>query len=110
MSASVTARRLEGVLPIVHVPFDAADRIDEADLAREVDWIFATGAHGLGTGMVSEVLKLSRSAIEPAPALSEEQARLIRRVANIEAQKRMVLLLDPSNMLDAGELDALAAA
>jgi 4-hydroxy-tetrahydrodipicolinate synthase len=59
MNASVTARRLEGVLPIVHVPFDAADRIDEADLAREVDWIFATGAHGLGTGMVSEVLKLT---------------------------------------------------
>jgi purine-binding chemotaxis protein CheW len=65
---------------------------------------------GFVVDQVSEVLKLPRAAIEPAPALSEAQARLIRRVANIEAQKRMVLLLDPANLLDAGELDALAAA
>lgn len=50
---------LAGVLPIVHTPFDAADRIDAADLRREVDWIFAAGADGLGTGMVSEILRLS---------------------------------------------------
>ncbi len=49
---------LAGVLPIVHVPFDARDRIDTADLKREIDWIFAVGANGLGTGMVSEVMRL----------------------------------------------------
>ncbi len=64
---------------------------------------------GFVVDQVSEVLKLPRTAIEPAPVLSEDQARLVRRVANIEAQKRMVLLLDPANLLDAGELDALAA-
>lgn len=53
------AGRLAGVLPIVHVPFDAADRIDVAALRREIDWIFAVGAAGLGTGMVSEVTRLS---------------------------------------------------
>ena len=52
-------RPLSGVLPIVHVPFDASDRIAEADLRREIDWIFATGADGLGTGMVSEVTRLA---------------------------------------------------
>jgi dihydrodipicolinate synthase/N-acetylneuraminate lyase len=52
-------RPLAGVLPIVHVPFDARDRIDAVDLKREVDWIFAVGADGLGTGMVSEVVRLS---------------------------------------------------
>lgn len=65
---------------------------------------------GFVVDQVSEVLKLPRAAIEPAPALSEQQARVMRRVANIESQKRMVLLLDPANLLDAGELDALAAA
>lgn len=52
-------RPLAGVLPIVHLPFDSRDRIDAADLAREVDWIFSVGADGLGTGMVSEVGRLS---------------------------------------------------
>jgi purine-binding chemotaxis protein CheW len=66
---------------------------------------------GVRTGFivdqVSEVLKIPRSAIEPAPRLSEEQARLIRRVANLEKQKRMILLLDPTNLLEADELEAL---
>jgi dihydrodipicolinate synthase/N-acetylneuraminate lyase len=52
-------RTLAGVLPIVHVPFDADDRIDRSDLAREVDWVYAVGADGLGTGMVSEVVRLT---------------------------------------------------
>jgi hypothetical protein len=32
---------------------------------------------------------------------------LIRRVANLESQGRMILLLDPANLLEAGELAAL---
>ena len=52
-------KRLQGVLPIVHTPFTDDDEIDEATLRREVDWIFATGADGLGTGMVSELLRLT---------------------------------------------------
>jgi purine-binding chemotaxis protein CheW len=66
---------------------------------------------GVRTGFivdqVSEVLKIPRTAIEPAPALSEEQARLIRRVANLEARKRMVLLLDPADLLNVAEVRAL---
>jgi purine-binding chemotaxis protein CheW len=69
----------------------------------------AGGRTGFIVDQVTEVLKLPRGAIEAAPELSREQARLIRRVANLEAQKRMVLLLDPAQLLDAGEIDALAA-
>jgi purine-binding chemotaxis protein CheW len=64
---------------------------------------------GFIVDQVSEVLKISRASIEPAPELSEEQARLIRRVANLEAQKRMILLLDPANLLAAGEVAAIGA-
>jgi purine-binding chemotaxis protein CheW len=59
---------------------------------------------------VLEVLKIARSAIGPAPALSDEQARLIRRVANLEKQKRMILLLDAKNLLcfeERAEIEAL---
>lgn len=61
-------RRLTGVLPIFHTPFLDNDDIDEASLKREVDWIFSVGADGLGTGMVSELLRLT---IEERKRLSE---------------------------------------
>lgn len=50
---------LRGVLPIVQTPFDDDERIDWGVLAREVDWAFDVGANGLGTGMVTELLRLS---------------------------------------------------
>jgi 4-hydroxy-tetrahydrodipicolinate synthase len=52
-------RPLGGVLPIVHTPFTEADTIDAAALRRAVDWAFAAGADGLGTGMVSETFRLT---------------------------------------------------
>jgi dihydrodipicolinate synthase/N-acetylneuraminate lyase len=52
-------KRLEGVLPIVHTPFAENGDVDGPSLAREIDWIFAAGADGLGTGMVSELLRLT---------------------------------------------------
>jgi 4-hydroxy-tetrahydrodipicolinate synthase len=52
-------KRLHGVLPIVQTPFLEPGDIDFETLAREVDWAFNQGIDGLGTGMVSEVLKLA---------------------------------------------------
>ena len=51
--------QLAGVLPIVHTPFTDHDAIDEASLRRQLDWAFDTGADGCGTGMVSEILRLT---------------------------------------------------
>jgi dihydrodipicolinate synthase/N-acetylneuraminate lyase len=77
-----TRRSLAGVLPIVHVPFDACDQIDAADLRREVDWIFSVGAHGLGTGMVSEVTRLS----------ADERARLTEILVEYAAGRGSVFV------------------
>ncbi len=52
-------KRLAGVLPIVQTPFDQNLQIDWPVLKREIDWAFGIGAHGFGTGMVSEVRTLS---------------------------------------------------
>ncbi|NKN34337.1 chemotaxis protein CheW [Marichromatium bheemlicum] len=58
---------------------------------------------GIRTGFivdsVAEVLKIPKTAIEPAPQLSSEQARLIARVANLEGQKRMIQLIEPSQLI-----------
>ncbi len=53
------AKRLHGVLPIVHTPFCDDESIDATSLRREIEFAFATGADGLGTGMVSEILRLT---------------------------------------------------
>ncbi|NDB69314.1 MAG: hypothetical protein EB015_15155 [Methylocystaceae bacterium] len=52
-------RKLSGVLPIVQTPFSADDVIDTVALKRSVDWAFQVGAQGLGTGMVSETVRLT---------------------------------------------------
>jgi purine-binding chemotaxis protein CheW len=67
---------------------------------------------GVRTGFivdaVAEVLKVPRRCIEPAPRLSNEQATLLARMANLEKQKRMLQLIDPIHLLAEGELSSVA--
>jgi purine-binding chemotaxis protein CheW len=58
---------------------------------------------------VAEVLKVPRSAIEPAPHLSVDQVHLISRVANLEKQKRIILLIEPLNLLDSKDRKGLSS-
>ena len=73
-------RPLHGVLPIVHTPFLGDDSIDAASLRREIDFAFATGADGLGTGMVSEILRLT----------SDERISLTEQIADLAAGRGTV--------------------
>lgn len=57
---------------------------------------------------VSEVVKVASDAISPAPELSPDQMRLISRVINFEATGRMILLVDPVQLLDQVESEVLA--
>jgi purine-binding chemotaxis protein CheW len=57
---------------------------------------------------VSEIMKVKVDAIQPAPELSRDQMRLISRVINLEAKGRMILLVDPAQLLDQVEADVLA--
>ncbi len=58
-SVRVMSRPIRGVLPVVQTPFLDSDEIDFAALRRQVEWAFDLGAEGVGTGMVSEVSKLT---------------------------------------------------
>lgn len=53
-------KTIAGVLAIAHTPLTAEDEIDQESLRRSVDWAFDLGVDGLGTGMVSETLKLTK--------------------------------------------------
>lgn len=52
-------KQILGVLPIAHTPFLADDSIDWTSLRRQIDWAYDVGADGFGTGMVSELLRLT---------------------------------------------------
>ncbi|WPL15929.1 Chemotaxis protein CheW [Thiorhodovibrio winogradskyi] len=69
--------------------------------------------NGLRTGFivdsVAEVLKIPKSAIEPSPQLSPEQARLLARVANLEKSNRMIQLIEPAWLIGDDQRDQLAA-
>jgi len=67
----------------------------------------AGGKTGFMVDGVSEVMKVPATAIRAAPELSPEQMRLIGRVANLDAQNRMILLLDPAQLLDQVEVEVL---
>ena len=96
------------VVPIVDLRrrFDVVSK--EPGIAERV---LVLGVGGGKTGFlvdsVSEVLKVPTDAIRPAPELSAEQMRLIGRVANFDAQSRMILLVDPAQLLDQVEADML---
>jgi purine-binding chemotaxis protein CheW len=65
-------------------------------------------AAGFLVDSVSEILKVTTDAIRPAPELSPEQMRLISRVINLESSERLILLVDPAQLLDQVEADLLA--
>jgi purine-binding chemotaxis protein CheW len=58
---------------------------------------------GLIVDSVTEVLRCSPGAIKPAPDLTGEALGLVRSVINLEQAGRMLLLLDPSELLSRAE-------
>ena len=51
--------RLEGIIPILLMPFDEKGRIDTDSLQSLVDYNLAAGIHGLGIAIGSEIFKLT---------------------------------------------------
>jgi purine-binding chemotaxis protein CheW len=98
------------VLPVVDLRRRfglAAKQRDE----RQRVMVFSVG--GVRTGVivdaVTEVLKVPQASFEGAPTLSEEQAQMIRRVANLEKQKRMILVLEAGELFNDEERAELSA-
>lgn len=63
---------------------------------------------GFVVDAVSEVLSISQDRIRPTPDLAADGSPVIGRIANMESEGRMILLLDPRELLDRAEQDLLA--
>jgi len=112
-----TPKFLEGVinlrgevLPLV----DQRRRFDLPPSARpEARRVVVVKTHehraGLIVDAVSDVLRVPGDSVEPAPPLTEDIARLVRGVINLEAAQRMVLVLDPGELLTPAERRLLDA-
>jgi purine-binding chemotaxis protein CheW len=98
------------VLPVM----DLRRRLGLVNVARnDGQRIVVFMIHNVRTGFivdsVAEVLKVPHSAIEPAPRMSEAQTSLLARMANLEKQKRMLQLLEPSRLLADTDMHQMAA-
>jgi len=118
----MSANRIAGVLPVINTPFDDDDRIDQAALKHEIDWVFEQGAQGICAGMVSELLRLTyeerdiiaRSMVEFAAgrgvvvtsvgAESTEQARTFARQAEEAGCAAMMAVPPMSTALSGTEV------
>ena len=77
---------------------------ERSDRQRIMVYALGGGRTGFIVDSVTEVLKIPRSAIEPAPRLSAEQAKLIDRMANLQAQGRLIQLMKPAVLLSDEEM------
>jgi purine-binding chemotaxis protein CheW len=62
---------------------------------------------GFVVDAVTEVLRVPIEQLRPAPELAADRSRVIDRIANIEVEGRMILLLDARELLDRAEKDLL---
>ena len=115
-----TPKFLEGVINLRGEVLPVVDQRRRFDMpARDADagrrlLVVRTERHraGLIVDSVSEVLRCPAADIEPAPNLTGEAVRLVHGVLNLDRSGRMVLLLDPAELLtraERGLLDAFAA-
>ena len=106
-----TPKFLEGVINLRGVVLPVVDQrrrfdmpaMEKTDGRRLV--VVRTEQHraGLIVDSVTEVLRCSPDAIKAAPDLTGEAAGLVRSVINLEQAGRMLLLLDPSELLSRTE-------
>jgi purine-binding chemotaxis protein CheW len=112
-----TPKFLEGVvnlrgdvLPVVDQRrrFDMP-ALDKSHVRRLV--VVKTERHraGLIVDSVSDVLRVPADAVEPPPDLTDEIARLVSGVINLDKTGRIVLLLDPTELLTRAERGLLDA-
>jgi 2-keto-3-deoxy-L-arabinonate dehydratase len=102
MNSKAGARRptLEGIVPILSMPFDDEDRIDDQGLVDQVDFLLAFPVAGIGIGFGSEIFRLT----------DEERDRSVEIVAKTIAGRCPLMVGVGANSIQAVRQRAVAAA
>jgi purine-binding chemotaxis protein CheW len=64
---------------------------------------------GFAVDAVSQILELTDDQLSPTPQLTGDAVRLFDRVAQIESEGRVLLLVNPQELLDRAERDLMSA-
>ncbi len=96
------------VLPVI----DMRKRLGQEPSSKlESQRVIVLNIDGIKTGFivdcVTEVLSIPASRIETTPKLSEDQARLMDRVINLEEKGRIILIINAAKLLSEEELDEI---
>lgn len=81
--------------------------IERNDGQRIMVYLLGGTRTGFIVDSVAEVLRIPRSQIAAAPDMSQEQSRLISHVAKLDGDRRLVMMLDPSHLLQSREMQAM---
>ncbi|MBK1614305.1 chemotaxis protein CheW [Rubrivivax gelatinosus] len=81
--------------------------IERNDRQRIMVYLLAGMRTGFIVDSVAEVLRIPRDHVVAAPAMSEEQSRLISRVAKLDGDKRLVMLIEAQHLLHGGEMQQM---
>ncbi len=108
---------IEGVLNLrgtVTPVIDQRQRFGAADSdGRQRPRVIVTTVDGRAAGFVvdavTEILSLGGDQIAPTPELTGDAGRLFRRIATLDDGARLILLIEPKEMLDRAERDLLAS-
>jgi len=96
------------VLPVIDLRLRLGlPAIERTDGQRIMVFLIADVRTGFIVDQVAEVLKIASANIEAAPQLSQDQAGLLSRMANLAKQSRMVPLLDPKFFIKAQDVESL---
>jgi purine-binding chemotaxis protein CheW len=112
-----TPKFLEGVVNLRGEVLPVVDQRRRFDMAvaeapeRRRLVVVRTERHraGLIVDGVSDVLRVPADAVEPAPDMTAQIARLVRGVINLDRSQRIVLVLDPAELLTPAEQERLDA-
>ncbi|ESQ92623.1 chemotaxis protein CheW [Asticcacaulis benevestitus] len=107
---------IEGVINLRGVVLPVVDQrrrfqlesIDRNDRQRIMVFIIGGVRTGFIVDLVTEVRRIPLNTIAAAPELSVEQKRIIRRVANLEGEKRIIMLLDVLQLLNSDEMSTIS--
>lgn len=108
---------VEGVINLRGVVLPVIDQRKRLNMARteknDRQRIMVYLLNGMRIGFivdaVTEVLKIPKKYIEVSPQMSEEQSRLLGRVANLEKQNRIIQLIQPEYLVDDAGTASLSA-
>jgi purine-binding chemotaxis protein CheW len=98
------------VLPVIDLRLRLGlARVPRSERQRIMVFLIGEVRTGFIVDQVAEVLKIPKALIEPSPKLSQQQGRVLSRMANMAQHKRMVQLLEPAYLVQGEELADLAA-